>query len=68
MRGVETGQYIPQNEIEPEWANAIVCPAENGPDAGRDEESGPGVQAMVKQLSQWPTRASPSCLLSIYPI
>lgn len=68
MRGVKTGQDIPQNEIEPERANAIVCPAEDGPNAGRDEEGGPGVQAMVEQLSQWPARARPSRLLSVYPI
>lgn len=68
VRHVETGDDIPQRKVEPEWRNTVVNTAKHRPDAGRDEEGGPGVQPVVKQLPQRPTRACPTRLFAVNAI
>lgn len=50
MWGVEASNNIPQYKVESQRGDAVVHPTKYGPDAGRNEEGGPGVQTMIKQF------------------
>lgn len=68
MGRVETQNNIPQHKVKPERTDAVVEPAKDGPDTGRDEEGGPGVQAMVEEFPERPAGPGSSGLLPIYSI